>query len=454
MSDFEQERKRQDELEDQARFSKQFDIIDYTKFLELSLEERIEHFAQLSHTEAEEVFQELDTTTQAEILKVAEPELKKSLVRLLAPDDAADLLQQFEEEDRGQILALMNRLTRKEVTALLLYAEDEAGGLMSPRYARLRPEMTVYEAISYLRKQARRSTETISYSYILDDEQHLLGVVSLRELFTADNFQLVKEIMCTELITAHDHSNKEEVSKLFAEHDLIAIPIISEDHKLMGIVTVDDALDVIEEEVTEDIHKLGGTSALELPYLRIPFFQMIKKRAGWLAVLFIGESLTATAMQAYEGDIARAVVLALFIPLIISSGGNAGSQASTLVVRALALGELRTRLWFRVLMQEFIVGITLGILLGGLGFLRIIFWPNAIQVYGEHYNAIALAIFFSVVGVVTWGTVAGSMLPLVLKRLGADPAVASTPFVATLVDVTGLIIYFTIASIILGGLLL
>ena len=423
-------------------------------WLSYSTEERVQAFLRLSSADAEEVFLDLDVETQADLLIALAPDQQKPLVRLLAPDDAADLIQSLPEDKRDDLIALLNRLTRKEVAALLTYAEDEAGGLMSPRYARVRPEMTVYEAISYLRKQAKRQTETISYSYVLDADQHILGVVSLRELFTADNFQTVQEIMNRDVITVPETMNQGQVSRLLAQHNLVAIPVVDPENRIVGIVTVDDALEVLEEEVTEDMQKLGGMEAFDSPYLRTSLFEMIKKRAGWLAILFVGETLTASAMAFYESEIKKAVVLALFIPLIISSGGNAGSQASTLVIRAMALGELRTRFWAKVLVREIAAGFLLGTILGAIGFLRIMLWPTRQGTYGEHYMLIAATVFFSLMGVVMWGTISGSMLPLLLKRLGFDPASASAPFVATLVDVTGLVIYFSVASVLLGGLLL
>jgi magnesium transporter len=248
--------------------------------------------------------------------------------------------------------------------------------------------------------------------------------------------------------------DQEAVSKLFAEHNFLAMPVVDAERRVKGIVTVDDIVDVVQEEATEDIQKLGGMEALDAPYLSIGFGAMLRKRGGWLSVLFISEMLTASAMAVFEKEIARAVVLALFVPLIISSGGNSGSQASTLVVRALALGELTLRDWWRVIRREFMAGLSLGLILATLGFCRILSWQFLFNLYGEHYFLIACTVAFSLIGVVMFGTMAGSMLPLILRRLGFDPASASAPFVATLVDVTGIVIYFTVASVILRGTLL
>ena len=289
---------------------------------------------------------------------------------------------------------------------------------------------------------------------MLDAQQHLLGVVSFRELFAAPGDKKIQEVMRTDVVTVSDQMNQEAVSQLFAHHDLIALPVVDAEGRMKGIVTVDDIVDVVQEEATEDIHKIGGMEALDGPYLQIGFAHMVKKRAGWLSALFLGEMLTATAMGYYEHAIERAVVLALFIPLIISSGGNSGSQASTLVIRAMALGEVRLRDWWRVVRREIFAGLVLGTILGVIGLTRILLWPTRVQVYGEHYLLVGLTVAVSLVGVVLFGTIAGSMLPFILRRLGFDPASASAPFVATLVDVSGLIIYFTVASFILYGVLL
>jgi magnesium transporter len=420
----------------------------------LSRADRAEGFALLSRDEAEELFVSLSEVDQLEILRAMPPMARRSWVRLLPPDDIADLVQRAPIDDRAGLLELLDEVTRKEVKALLAYAEDAAGGLMSPRYARVRPDMTVDEAISYLRKQARAQVETIYVAYVLDDERRLLGVVSFRDLFAAEPAKRVRDVMTTEVVTVTDQQDQETVSRLFAQHDLVAIPVVDADRRMKGIVTVDDIVDVVQEEATEDIHKFGGVEALDAPYLQIAVPHMIRKRGVWLAALCVGEMLTATAMGFFQDEIARAVVLTLFIPLIISSGGNSGSQASTLVIRAMALGEVKLRDLWRVVRRELVTGLALGVILGALGFLRIIVWEAVTPTYGEHYWLIAVTVFFSLVGVVLFGTMAGSLLPFLLRRLRLDPASASAPFVATLVDVTGLVLYFTVASLILHGTLL
>lgn len=420
----------------------------------LSEEERLEGFRLLPRVEAEDFFVGLSARDQAAlVLALPSPE-RRSWLRLLEPDDAADLLQECEPEAREWLIGLLDEPSRREVSALLAYAEDEAGGLMSPRYARLRPEMTADEAILYLRRQAFRRRETIYYTYVLDAEQRLLGVVSFRELISAPPQQRVSEIMHTDVVTVLEEMDQEQVAQLFAEHDLLAIPVIDERGRIVGVVTVDDIVDVFQEEATEDIHKIGGTEALDAPYLDVGFAEMIRKRGGWLVVLFLGQMLTTTAMAFFEDAIAAALVLALFIPLIISSGGNSGSQASTLVIRAIALGEVRLRDWWLVVRREFAVGLALGSLLGVIGLVRVVVWQAVGGVYGEHYWLLGITIALSLVGVVLFGTIVGSTLPFVLRRLGLDPASASAPLVATLVDVTGLVLYFTVASAVLRGTLL
>jgi magnesium transporter len=376
-------------------------------------------------------------------------------MRLLPPDDAVDVIQESEDAgERLDLLAVLDDQTRHEVQALLAYAEDDAGGLMTPSYARVRPDISVDEAIAYLRRQGRDRLESVNYVYVLDADQKLVGIVSLRDLFTAASGRTVRDIMGSDLVTAREDTDQEALGRLFAQHDLQAIPVIDAEGRMKGIVTVDDIVDVLQEEATEDIQKIGGTEALDAPYLEVGFAEMMKKRVVWLAVLFVGESFTAAAMGKFEHEIAKAVVLSLFIPLIISSGGNSGSQASTLVIRAMALGEVKLGDWWRVIHRELTQGLAMGVVLAIIGFGRVVAWQSAFHSYGEHYMLVALTVALSVIGVVTFGTLVGSMLPFLLKRIGLDPASASAPFVATLVDVTGIVIYFSFASLFLRGVLL
>jgi magnesium transporter len=420
----------------------------------LAPEDRLEAFLELPRPEAEDFFLELSSRDQCEMVRAIPPEGRRSWMRILPPDDAADLVQEAGEDERAALLALLDEQTRREVLALLAYAEDDAGGLMNPRYASVRADVGVDEAISYLRKQAREKLENVYYVYVNDAERKLVGVVSLRELFAAASDRTVRDIMSTDLVTARADTDQEELSRLFAAHDLQAIPVVDANGRMQGIVTVDDIVDVLREEATEDIQKIGGTEALEAPYLQVTYESMLRKRVVWLAVLFVGELLTATAMSRFEHEIAKAVVLSVFIPLIISSGGNSGSQASTLVIRAMALGEVKLGDWWRVVHREIVQGLSIGAILGVIGLARVFVWEALFHSYAPHTVNLAITVAISVTGVVTFGTLAGSMLPFLLRRVGLDPASASAPFVATLVDVTGIVIYFTIASLMLRGTLL
>ncbi|HET9327170.1 MAG TPA: magnesium transporter [Candidatus Eisenbacteria bacterium] len=424
----------------------------------LAPEDRLEAFQDLPRTEAEDFFLELSARDQYDLL-ASMPKgvgMRRSWMRLLPPDDAADLIQEVADEpEREELLQVLDEQTRREVLALLAYAEDEAGGLMNPRYARVRPDVSADEAIRYLQRQAREVLETIYYVYVIDADQRLLGVVSFRDLFAAKPDRPVRELMATDLVTAREDMDQEELGRLFAQHDLQAIPVVDHAGHMQGIVTVDDIVDVLREEATEDIQKIGGTQALEAPYLEVGVVEMVKKRVGWLAALFVGEMLTTSAMSRFEDEIARAVVLAIFVPLIISSGGNSGSQATTLVIRAMALGEVKVMDWFRVVRRELVIGLIMGVLLGVISFLRTEGWHLMFpDTYGPHHLLISFTVALSVAGIVTWGTLAGSTLPFLLRMVKLDPASASAPFVATLVDVTGIVIYFTAASLILRGALL
>jgi magnesium transporter len=426
----------------------------YEAWSVLSLEERVEGFEYLTRDDADDFFLQLNARDRAALLLALPLGERRLWMRLLAPDDAADLIQEVPVEERDNMLSLLDEATRREVKGLLDYAEDEAGGLMNTRYSRLRTDMTVDEAISYLRRDARAREKTVYYVFVVDAEEHLLGVVSFRDLLVAPGDKLVRDIMRTEVISAPEDLDQEALSKLFMRHHLLMMPVVDAEGRIKGVVNLNDIVDVVQEEATEDIQKLGGVETLEEPYLQVPLLRMIRKRAGWLAALFLGEMLTATAMGQFEAEIARAVVLALFVPLIISSGGNSGSQATTLVIRAMALGEVRLRDWWRVIRREVVTGLALGAILASIGLVRILLWQGLFNAYGDHYFLVALTVAFSLIGVVLWGAVAGSVLPFILRGLGFDPASASAPFVATLVDVTGLVIYFTVAAAVLRGTLL
>jgi len=424
----------------------------------LDLDERGDGLRVLAREEAEDFFIALSAGDQAALLLHFRPGQRRQWMRLLEPDDVADVIQEAGDDHRTTLLDLLDAPSRKEAIALLAYEEDEAGGLMSTRYARLRPQMTADEAISYLRRQAQDKLETIYYAYVLDPEQHLLGVASFRDLFASDPRKVVADIMETDVVRVSDEMDQETVSRVFAEHDLTVVPVVDHEGKMKGIVTVDDIVDVVQEEATEDAQKFGGMEALDMPYLASSRREMIRKRARWLTILLIGEMLTATALGFFQHALDEVTILALFLPLIISSGGNSGSQASTLVIRAMALGEVRPADWWLVFRREIAIGIVLGLILGVVASLRVLLWGYFGAYHhihgGEHYMLIGATVAGSLVGCVLWGTLMGSMLPFVLRRVGADPASASAPLVATLVDVSGIIIYFTIAHVILSGVLL
>jgi magnesium transporter len=421
---------------------------------QLTKDKRKEHFNSLSRTDAEELFLNLSPADQYELIHELSNLEVRSWLRLLAPDDAADLIQEVAPEQKEDFLSLLDPQTKREVSALLAYAEDKAGGLMNSRFIRLRPNMSVDEAISYIRIQAKTQVETVYYSYVLDVDQKLVGVVSFRELFASAPNKKVSEIMHTDTIKIPVDLDQEQIGQIFSKYELMAIPVIDNDNKMVGIVTFDDIAQAVQEEATEDIHKLGAVETLDAPYLQISWTEMIQKRAGWLLVLFVGQMFTASAMGFFEDEISKAIVLSLFLPLIISSGGNSGSQASTLIIRAMALGEIKQKDWKRVFARELVMGLILGLCLALIGYLRIIIWPWRNEQYGEHFQLVAATVGSSVIGVVLWGTITGSMLPFLLRKFKLDPASASAPAVSTIVDVIGVIIYLTCASLILKGTLL
>ncbi len=422
-------------------------------WLALSLDERSEGFQLLSRSDAEEVFEGLSSRDQAALLGVLPAKERRLWLRSLPPDDTADLLQEAPREEREALLSLLDDPTRVEVQGLLAYAEDVAGGLMSPRFARARPDMRADEAIAYLRRQARGDVETVYYVYVLDASQRLLGVVSFRQLFAARPHTLIEELMERDLRTVREGTDQEEVSRLVSDSDLLAVPVLDALGRMRGVITVDDVVDVVEEEATEDVQLIGGSEPLDMPYLEASIWRVLRKRGGWLVVLLLGQMLTATAMGRFQDELASAVVLALFIPLVISSGGNSGSQASTLVIRSLTTGEARLADWWRVLRRELLIGALLGGLLGVIGFARVALWDATFHSYGEHAPRVAVIVGVSLLGVVLWGSLTGAMLPFLLRRLKLDPASASAPLVATIIDVTGIVLYFSLASFVLRGAL-
>lgn len=378
------------------------------------------------------------------------------LIEAMSADQQADLFREIDAAHRERLLNLLPPTTRAALAGLLKYDPHTAGGIMTTEFVSVPSTWRAEEALAYIR-EVGRAKETIYAIYVLDEASgSLVHTVSLRELMLANPQQLVSVVGDKRTpITVHLATDREEVARIISKYNLLAVPVVDDAHRVLGIVTVDDVIDAIVREQTEDVQKFGGMEALDAPYTEISFVTMVKKRAGWLCALFLSEMLTATAMQHYEHEIEKAVVLSMFIPLIMSSGGNSGSQATSLIIRAIALGEVKLRDFWKIAVRELPTGLVLGSILGVIGIVRILIWQRVgLYDYGPHYAKIAVTIGAALVGVVTFGSLAGSMLPFLLKRLGFDPASASAPFVATLVDVTGLVIYFSVATLILRGTLL
>lgn len=399
------------------------------------------------------VFAYLDQAAKEKLLRTLPQAQTAALLNALPPDDRTAFLHRLPLELSLQILGLLSPEERRISEELLAYPPRSVGRLMTLDFVTVRPEWTVREALDYIRVHGV-DRETLSIVYVTDQTGRLLDDVRVRRFLLADPETRVAALMDGNFATLSPEDDRERALQIFRKYDRAALPVTGPDRELLGIVTADDMLDVAAEEATEDMQKLGGSEALDEPYTTISLARMVRKRAGWLVVLFLGEMLTATAMGYFEDEIARAVVLALFVPLIISSGGNAGSQAASLIIRALALGEVTFARWWLVMRRELAAGFALGLILGAVGFLRIALWAQFTDLYGPHWLLVAWTVGASLVGVVLWGSLMGSMLPLILKRLGFDPATSSAPFVATLVDVTGLVIYFTVAFLILSGTLL
>ncbi|MFM7838748.1 MAG: magnesium transporter, partial [Chitinophagaceae bacterium] len=403
---------------------------------------------------AAKVFKILDLPTQKNIIQGLLPFKTAELLNELPADDRTSFLEELPSEVVKELIKLLDPEERKITLSLLGYPESSVGRLMTPDYISVQIDWTVQEVIEHIREVGKNS-ETIDVIYVVNEKGEFIDDIRIREILLASPDRLIAEIIDHRSITLHVNDDQEVANQTFKMNNRVALPVIDDKNILLGIVTIDDILWVANEEFSEDIQKIGGTEALDEPYLEMPFLKLFKKRVVWLIVLFLGEMLTATAMGYFEDEIAKAVVLALFVPLIISSGGNSGSQASTLIIQAMAVGEISVNDWFRVLKRELVQGLLLGTLLGIIGFIRIIAWSSVFPlVYGEHYFLIGLAVSFSLLGVVMWGTLSGSMFPILLKKLGADPAVSSAPFVATMVDVTGLIIYFSMAYLFLQEILL
>ena len=420
---------------------------------ELSLEDQVVVFRVLPRKDAAAVFEYLSLDAKEALLKAMAQEDVAALLNNMAPDDRTLFLEELPAAVTRQLLALLTPAERSVALTLLGYPERSVGRLMTPHYVAVREHWTVREVLDYVRAHGQDS-ETLNVIYVVDEQGALIDDIRIREFLLAPLDRRVADLMDRRFVALKAPDDQEAAVAVFRQYDRTALPVTDTAGMLIGIVTIDDVLDVAEATATRDIQRIGGSEALDEPYISIDFGRMIRKRAGWLTALFLGEMLTATAMGAFEAEISKAVVLALFVPLIISSGGNSGSQAATLVIRALALGEVALRDWWRVMRREIFAGLALGGILGAIGFLRITLWSAFSDIYGAHWLLVAITVSVSLVGVVLWGTLSGSLLPFLLKRLGFDPAASSAPFVATLVDVTGLVIYFSVGLVVLRGTLL
>ncbi|MCL6229731.1 magnesium transporter [Bartonella bilalgolemii] len=432
-------------------FADSIDIIN-----DLDIMERVTILSLLPLDYAIELFDKPELEKPAAILELLPVNLAVEILDGMSADAAADVFQEMNKETRTRLYALLKPLTRTELKKLTSYPDHTAGALMTTEFIAVPANWTVKKTLDYIR-DVERTRETVYTSYVIDPKtSKLLKAVSLRNLILASPDNKILNVSTHDTpITISPFTHHEDIARLFQRHDLLSVPVIDDSNHVIGIVTVDDVLDSMVDEMSEDAYKFGGLEALDKPYMQINFFGMMKKRGGWLALLFMGEMLTASAMQYFETELEKVIALTLFIPLIMSSGGNSGSQATSLIIRALALRELTLKDWWKVIIREIPTGISLGVLLGIIGITRIAVWQQlGIYNYGEYWFFIAITVGAALVGIVTFGSLAGSMLPFILKRLKFDPASASAPFVATLVDVTGIIIYFSVASFILSGILL
>ena len=414
---------------------------------------QIDLFKGLDLKIAVSVFELLPLSIQKTIIKSLEPQKIAALLEKIAPDDLAAFLENLSKNTVNDLLKLLPAHSREEALTLLGYPKDSVGRLMTPHYIAVKMDWSVKQVLDYVRVHGKDS-ETINVIYVIDEVGKLIDDIRIREFLLAPLDNKVSDLTDKKFISLLVSDKAEKAVETFSHYNRIALPVVDQKTRLIGIVTIDDVLDLINQETTKDIQQIGGTVALEYPYLHTSFFDLMRKRASWLVLLFIGELFTATAMGYFDEEIAKAVVLTLFLPLIISSGGNSGSQASTLIIRALSIGEITLKDWWKIMQREILSGIFLGTMLGLIGFMRISLWSAFSDIYGAHWLLLGFTVLFSLIGVVLWGTITGAMLPLLLKKLKFDPATSSAPLVATLVDVTGIIIYFVTASLFLKGTLL
>ena len=458
-------------MENEALLEKFETLVAEQNYPELKVyldDQLITDIAELIHElpdHADVIMNHLSIGRAAAAFRILEFHVQEDVIRELPAAKVAELLNELPADDRTaflgelhsdvvkELIKLLDPEERKITLSLLGYPETSVGRIMTPDYIAVREEWTVKQVLRYIREYGKDS-ETIDVIYVVDEKGKLIDDFRIREFLLVSPETVVHTLMDDRFVALHVNDDQEEAIQIFRMENRVALPVVDDAGILLGIITIDDMLWIANEEHTEDIQRIGGTEALDEPYLDIPLMKLVKKRIGWLVILFLGEMLTATAMAFFEGEIAKAVVLALFVPLIISSGGNSGSQASTLIIQAMALGEITIADWWNVMRREIVSGILLGGVLGIIGFIRIILWNSFFHTYGDHAILIGSTVGISLVGVVLWGTLSGSMLPLILKRLGADPATSSAPFVATLVDVTGLLIYFSVAYTLMKGILL
>ena len=424
-----------------------------TEIRHLPIEDQAVVFRVLSRKCAAAVFEFLEMPTQERLLKALGQEQVAAILSDMAADDRTALLEELPAAATKQMLAVLTSEERTVALSLLGYPAGSIGRLMTPDYVVVDRNWSVQQALEYVRTHGQDS-ETLNVLYVIDDHGILIDDIRLREFLLTSPAKQVADLMDYRFVALKATDPQAVAIGVFKQEDRKALPVLDSAGVLIGIVTLDDVLRVAEHEATREIQKIGGSEAFDEPYMQIAIARMVKKRAGWLVVLFLGEMLTATAMGFFESEIEKAVVLALFVPLIISSGGNAGSQATTLVIRAMAVGEIRLRDWWRVMRREVVAGLALGSILGTIGFLRITVWSAFSSIYGPHWLLVGWTVGVSLIGIVLWGTLAGSMLPFLLRRVGLDPATSSAPFVATLVDVTGLVIYFSVGLVFLRGTLL
>ncbi|MEO6845282.1 MAG: magnesium transporter [Ginsengibacter sp.] len=442
-----------------SEFLNEQNISDVAELIYENEEREVEIFLHLSMHRALALFRILEHPTQKRIIKNLPPVKSAQILNEMEPDDRTSFFEDLPNEVVRELVKTLVPEERKITLSLLGYPENSVGRLMTPDYIYVYEHNTVSEVLNIIRSVGK-NTETIDVVYVINDHGELLDDLRIREFILASPDTRVNDLMDGRYIELNARDDQETASEVFKMNNRVALPVVDDNNVLLGIVTIDDVLWVAAEEFSEDMQKIGGAEALDMPYLETPFFHLVKKRVGWLTILFFGEMLTATAMAFYNDEMAKVIILTNFIPLIISTGGNSGTQASTLIIQAMALGEVKLNDWWRVMRREILSGLMLGVMLGCIGFLRITLWSFAMHhgigkdIYGPHWVLLAITVWLSLIGVVLWGSLIGSMLPLLLKRLGADPASSSAPFVATLVDVTGLIIFFNVALLVLRGTLL